>query len=289
MVLRDHLSSETKQLTMNGIFFIFYFFFIWEVDRHRPGDSETHGSRDGASRSDADSGLVPGEKKEAGSREQGEPGQGDRGTGGQRDPSCAGHGRGQAGRDGRRRQEQGEPGQGDRQTQRPELRRPRQRPGRPGWKKEAGEGRTGTGGQTDAETRAARATAETRQAGMEEEGRTRTGGQGDRETRTTRDTDSGLVPGWKKEGEGRLTDRDPGTERHTEAGMVRLGRMQTRAWSPGSRRKQGEPGQGDRGIGGQRDPDCAGHGLGLGPRGEEGRRKEKGEPGQGDGQTDAET
>ena len=125
----------------------------------------------------------------------------------------------------------------------------------------------------------------------EGEGRTRTGGQGDRQTRTTRDSDSGLVPGWKKEGEGRLTDRDPGTERHTEAGMVRLGRMQTRAWSPGRRRKQeqGEPGQGDRGTGGQRDPDCAGHGLGLGPRGEEGRRKEKGEPGQGDGQTDAET
>jgi hypothetical protein len=37
--------------------------------------------------------------------------------------------------------EKGEPGQGDRQTQRAELRGPRQRPGRPGWKKEAGEGR----------------------------------------------------------------------------------------------------------------------------------------------------
>ena len=143
-----------------------------EVDRQRPGDSETHGSRDGASRSDADSGLVPGEKKEAGRTRTG--GQGDRGTerprlrgtrtrawspgrrrekegegrtrtGGRtdrrRDLSCAGHGRGQSGRDGRRKMEKGEPGQGDRQTQRAELRGPRQRPGRPGWKKEAGEGR----------------------------------------------------------------------------------------------------------------------------------------------------
>ena len=51
-------------------------------DRQRPGDSETHGSRGGASRSDADSGLVPSEKKEAGSRENQ-----DRGTDRCRDPS----------------------------------------------------------------------------------------------------------------------------------------------------------------------------------------------------------
>ena len=42
-------------------------------DRQRPGDSETHGSRDGASRSDADSGLVPSEKGE-GRRRENQPG-----------------------------------------------------------------------------------------------------------------------------------------------------------------------------------------------------------------------
>ena len=42
-------------------------------DRQRPGDSETHGSRDGASRSDADSGSVPGEKGE-GRRRENQPG-----------------------------------------------------------------------------------------------------------------------------------------------------------------------------------------------------------------------
>ena len=97
-----------------------------------------------------------------------------------------------------------------------------------------------------------------------------------------------------------MTDRDPGTARHTEAGMVRLGRMQTRAWSPGRRKEkegEGRTGTGgqtdtetraaqataetrqagmeegsrirenrDRGTVGQRHPDCAGHGLGLAPR-----------------------
>ena len=42
-------------------------------ERQRPGDGETHGSRDGASRSDADSGLVPGEKGE-GRRGKDQPG-----------------------------------------------------------------------------------------------------------------------------------------------------------------------------------------------------------------------
>ena len=50
--------------------------------------------------------------------------------------------------------------------QSPELRGPRARPGRPGWKKEAGSRE-----------------------------------KWDRETRTTRATDSGLVPGWKKAGD----------------------------------------------------------------------------------------
>ena len=54
----------------------------------------------------------------------------------------------------------------DRQMQSPELRGPRARPGRPGWKKEAGSRE-----------------------------------KWDRETRTTRATDSGLVPGWKKAGD----------------------------------------------------------------------------------------
>ena len=86
------------------------------------------------------------------------------------------------------------------------------------------------------------------------------------------------------------TDRDPGTARHTEAGMVRLGRMQTRAWSPG-RRKQGEGRRRenqDRGTDRRRDPSCAGHGRGQAGRdgrrkqekeGEGRRREEKGEPG----------
>ena len=42
-------------------------------DRQGPRDSETHGSRDGASRSDADSGSVPGEKGE-GRRRENQPG-----------------------------------------------------------------------------------------------------------------------------------------------------------------------------------------------------------------------
>ena len=42
-------------------------------DRDRPGDGEKHGSRDGASRSDADSGSVPGEKGE-GRRRENQPG-----------------------------------------------------------------------------------------------------------------------------------------------------------------------------------------------------------------------
>ena len=115
-----------------------------------------------------DLGLVPGEKGE-GSRKKGEPGQG--GTDRCRDPSCTGHGRGQAGRDGRKKQ--GEAGQGDSGTERPELRGPR--------------------------TRA-----------------------------------------WSLGGRRKETDRDPGTARHTEAGMVRLVRMRTRARSPVRREKEGE-------------------------------------------------
>ena len=51
------------------------------LETDRPGGRETHGSRDRASRSDADSGLVPGGKEE-GRREGGR--QGDRET--DRDP-----------------------------------------------------------------------------------------------------------------------------------------------------------------------------------------------------------
>ena len=96
--------------------------------RH-PGDSETHGSRDGASRSDADSGLVPGEKKGEGRRRENR----DRGTVGQRDPNCTGHGLGLGPWvEESRRREGGRGGQTD--AERPELHGPRQRPGRPGWK-----------------------------------------------------------------------------------------------------------------------------------------------------------
>jgi len=45
----------------------------------------------------------------------------------------------------------------------------------------------------------------------------------------------GLGPGLKRE-----TETDPGTARNTEAGMVRLGRMRTRARSPVRREKEGE-------------------------------------------------
>jgi hypothetical protein len=42
----------------------------------------------------------------------------------------------------------------------------------------------------------------------------------------------------KEKGGDRETDRNPGTARHTEAGMVSLVRMQTRAWSQVRKRKQ---------------------------------------------------
>ena len=45
---------------------------------------------------------------------------------------------------------------------------------------------------------------------------------------------------WSLGGRRKETDRDPGTARHTEAGMVRLGRMRTRARSPVRREKEGE-------------------------------------------------
>ena len=98
--------------------------------------------------------------------------------------------------EGRRREEKGEPGQGDRQTQRPELHRPRMRPGRPGWKKEAGGGRRENRDRgTDRRRDPSCAGHGRGQAGRDGRRKKGEAGQGDRETRTTRDTDSGLVPG----------------------------------------------------------------------------------------------
>ena len=88
------------------------------------------------------------------------------------------------------------------------------------------------------------------------------------ETRAARATDLGLVPGEK--GEGSRKKGEPGQGGQTDV-ETRAARAMAEARQAGmeerSREKQ------DRGTVGQRDPNCAGHGLGLGPWVEEGRRR----------------
>ena len=93
-----------------------------------------------------------------------------------------------------------------------------------------------------------------------------------RENRERRNWDAGTARAWspvRREKEaGRRENQDRGGQTDVETRAARaMAEARQAGMEERSREKQ------DRGTVGQRDPNCAGHGLGLGPWVEEGRRQ----------------